>query len=367
MFKRGLVTAADNTTRTALVEFQDVDMAWWIPMAAGVPDLSVDDVVYVAFLGLEMVDAVIMDREGPREESELVLGETDSTAYRGDRGKAAYDHSQATGNPHGTSKADVGLGNVNNTADADKPVSTAAASALAGKADLVSGKVPSTQLPGLLALGESDSTAYRGDRGKAAYDVMHAAVTVSDTDTIDLTLAGQQIAAAIKSGSITMAMLVTAILSGNAATLATGIKGLSGNPAIWDANGNLVDGGVWQSYTPTLSGITKGDGVLSGSYCDYGTTFDFEFSFSLAANSAITGEIWIGIPFSASKTISIFAFIQDSGTAIFPAFARSNGNVIQVRAQNAAQTRVQYEACSATVPMTWAATDMIVVGGRCKK
>lgn len=37
----------------------------------------------------------------------VVLGETSSTAYRGDRGKAAYDHSQATGNPHGTAMADI--------------------------------------------------------------------------------------------------------------------------------------------------------------------------------------------------------------------------------------------------------------------
>lgn len=39
----------------------------------------------------------------------LALGETASTAYRGDRGKAAYDHSQITnGNPHGTTAAQVG-------------------------------------------------------------------------------------------------------------------------------------------------------------------------------------------------------------------------------------------------------------------
>lgn len=37
-----------------------------------------------------------------------VLGETSSTAYRGDRGKAAYDHSQSSGNPHGTTAAQVG-------------------------------------------------------------------------------------------------------------------------------------------------------------------------------------------------------------------------------------------------------------------
>lgn len=39
----------------------------------------------------------------------IALGETSSTAYRGDRGKAAYDHSQLrSGNPHGTTAADVG-------------------------------------------------------------------------------------------------------------------------------------------------------------------------------------------------------------------------------------------------------------------
>jgi len=45
------------------------------------------------------------------------LGETDETAYRGDRGKTAYDHSQlATGNPHSVTASDVGLGNVENAA-----------------------------------------------------------------------------------------------------------------------------------------------------------------------------------------------------------------------------------------------------------
>ncbi|MFM2266021.1 MAG: hypothetical protein RLZ77_1441, partial [Bacteroidota bacterium] len=38
----------------------------------------------------------------------IALGETSSTAYRGDRGKTAYDHSQTSGNPHGTTAAQVG-------------------------------------------------------------------------------------------------------------------------------------------------------------------------------------------------------------------------------------------------------------------
>lgn len=39
----------------------------------------------------------------------LALGETSSTAYPGDKGKIAYEHSQIkSGNPHGTTAADVG-------------------------------------------------------------------------------------------------------------------------------------------------------------------------------------------------------------------------------------------------------------------
>ena len=49
----------------------------------------------------------------------LMLGETSNTAYRGDRGKTAYDHSQTTsGNPHNVTKTDIGLGNVTNTEQA---------------------------------------------------------------------------------------------------------------------------------------------------------------------------------------------------------------------------------------------------------
>lgn len=55
----------------------------------------------------------------------LTLGETNTTAYRGDRGKIAYNHSQlTTGNPHGVTKVDIGLDKADNTADVDKPVST---------------------------------------------------------------------------------------------------------------------------------------------------------------------------------------------------------------------------------------------------
>lgn len=148
----------------------------------------------------------------------LVSGETLSAAF-GKIAKAITDlisHMGNKSNPHSVTKAQIGLGNVNNTSDANKPISTAAQTALDKKADLGSdGKIPASQLPSFvddvleytsksnfpatgetgkiyidttsnltyrwsgstyveisssLALGETASTAYRGDRGKIAYD-----------------------------------------------------------------------------------------------------------------------------------------------------------------------------------------------------
>ena len=169
----------------------------------------------------------------------LGLGETADTAYRGDRGKIAYEHSLVlTGNPHQVTKAEVGLPLVDNTADTDKPISDATAAALVLKADLVDGLVPISQLPSYvddvlefadvsafpavgeankiyvdttanltyrwtgtqyteisksLALGETSSSAYRGDRGKTAYD--HALVSGSNphntpANAVPITVAG---------------------------------------------------------------------------------------------------------------------------------------------------------------------------------
>lgn len=77
----------------------------------------------------DLVDGKVPSTQLPDIEV-LELGETETTAYRGDRGKEAYDHAQSTENPHEVTKAQIGLGAVDNTADLDKPVSRAVQEAL---------------------------------------------------------------------------------------------------------------------------------------------------------------------------------------------------------------------------------------------
>ena len=89
----GLTAALEAGGASALADLTDVDVTTDPP--------APDDVL--AWDGTNWTPATLDAGSG------LALGETSSTAYRGDRGKTAYDHSQVvTGNPHGTTAADVG-------------------------------------------------------------------------------------------------------------------------------------------------------------------------------------------------------------------------------------------------------------------
>lgn len=69
-------------------------------------------------------------------------------------------------------KADVGLGNVDNTSDANKPISDATQTALDAKADLVNGVIPTSQIPAIAiteflgdVTSESEMLALTGQPG----------------------------------------------------------------------------------------------------------------------------------------------------------------------------------------------------------
>ena len=108
----------------------------------------------------------------------LALGETSSTAYRGDRGKTAYEHSQLTsGNPHNVTKSDVGLGNVGNF----KAVSTVASQGLTN--------TEKSNARANIGAGTSNLTIGTTSTTAAAGNHTHSASLGTDTGTSAITLA----------------------------------------------------------------------------------------------------------------------------------------------------------------------------------
>lgn len=110
----------------------------------------------------------------------VALGTTHSSAGYGDESRAAYNHSTKTsGNPHNVTKTDVGLGNVDNTADSAKSVkyATSAGSVAWGN---VTGR------PTIPSVGNGTVTITQNGTGKGSFTLNqsgNATIALTDTNT----------------------------------------------------------------------------------------------------------------------------------------------------------------------------------------
>jgi hypothetical protein len=145
-------------------------------------------------------------------------------------------------------KADVGLGNVDNTADADKPVSTAAATALGGKSDTGHTHVQSdvTGLTAALSAKADDDAVTTALAGKSDVGHTHAQ---SDVTGLTAALAGKS-----DTGHTHTASNVTDFNTAADARVAAGIivAGTANNPHTTQgaARNSALPKNFWQ-YTGT--------------------------------------------------------------------------------------------------------------------
>lgn len=151
----------------------------------------------------------------------LALGETSATAYRGDRGKTAYDHSQTTGNPHNTdvanladasgllaraTQAEAEAGTDNNKLMTPLRVSQAIAKTRLGANTTynigTAGK-PTVQITDISANGSIADAAVTGSHSFAVGDTINIDETTNFNGSFVLT--------AVNSTTLTWASTVTAI------------------------------------------------------------------------------------------------------------------------------------------------------------
>ena len=108
----------------------------------------------------------------------------------GEVSTALTNHKNSKSNPHQVTKEQVGLGNVDNTSDQDKPVSTAQQQALNGKVDKVEGKGLSTndftnslkeKLQNILFTTQADKVYGTNGNGE---QTAHSVSTTASADTI---------------------------------------------------------------------------------------------------------------------------------------------------------------------------------------
>lgn len=152
---RGTAPAINRTPITGRVTKIDADGVWVVPIGGdqrtpvgpcrGPSDIPLGTICMVIWtqerpwvFGAELITTLTADNH----DVELLHQAGLDAQARADAAQAAAEDASAPAahladhnNPHAVTKAQVGLGNVNNTSDANKPVSTATQSALDGKLD----------------------------------------------------------------------------------------------------------------------------------------------------------------------------------------------------------------------------------------
>lgn len=135
---------------------------------------------------------------------------------------------------------------------------------------------------------------------------------------------------------------------------------------------NIPFSGAWlTSWTPTYSGFTLGNGVVTAGYLNIGKTILFRLKVVLGTTSSITGALSFSLPVnmgaaytSDTDTILSTVGILDTGTTYFSGMLRwASASTVQVFAQNSGAASLQISTISSTVPMTWTTGDAFVVSG----
>jgi len=135
------------------------------------------------------------------------------------------------------------------------------------------------------------------------------------------------------------------------------------NGSAW---GNLVWPDAWIAYTPTLTNITLGSGGTSAFfYQRVGKAVNVRGRITLGSTGVLTGVATFTLPVNSILSDQFWDFgaiLNDSGTTFYPGVVRVGTSTATVLATNAAATYTTAVNTSATIPFTWASSDVINVG-----
>jgi len=218
-------------------------------------------------------------------------------------------HIANVSNPHSVSKSQVGLWSVDNTSDADKPVSTATQSALDAKQDtLVSGtNIKTINSQSLLGTGDIAI----GGTG-----------TVTDVSVVSANGLAGTVATSTSTPAITLSTTVTGLLKGNGTAISAAVSGTDYEPAKGADDNYVTD--AEKIVIGNTSGTNTGDQTITNS--SDATSHTVTLSASGGSVKLVEGS---NITLTTTGTgadgvVTIASTASGTGDVVWPASATDN-------------------------------------------
>lgn len=118
-----------------------------------------------------------------------------------------------------------------------------------------------------------------------------------------------------------------------------------------------------QSWTPTVSGLTVGNGTWTAAYRRHDGWCTARGSFVLGSTSAITGSLLVTLPYTPVAASAFLTFCQlydsSAGTVYHGVAGAYTSPQMILNCTTASGTYTTRTAISSTVPFTWATSDQI--------
>jgi len=214
-------------------------------------------------------------------------------------------------------KGDVGLGNVDNTSDADKPISTATQTALNGKVGTTSAQALGTAA-NVLTLSGNTLTLARGD---------------NSTDTIDLSAYLDEDSRSISSGTLNSVSGVVTFTRDDSTTFTLDLSDLLDDTnlvtSVAGRNGVVVltnsDVGLGNVENTALSTYTGNGGALDNQYITNGAGYITSFTDTQLSNEQVQDIVGGMVTGNTESGITV-TYQDDDGTIDFSVASQTDNN-----------------------------------------
>jgi len=152
--------------------------------------------------------------------------------------------------------------------------------------------------------------------------------------------------------------------SGTAAALTVGTNDLLLTAASGETTGLKYTGG-WTTWTPTIAGVTLGNGTVTARYCQIGKIVHYAFYLLFGTTSIATGDFSITVPVTPSNVnlMNSTSFAYNGGTFYVQSPFGGGTNQVYSRAGYAAASYVFGTTVSATAPFTWGSGSAMQITG----